>query len=59
VRYKGPGLIDETVDALREYAADWQGRLLDAPGHRDLWGLVQLISLSDDSHLRDWLVGNR
>jgi hypothetical protein len=50
--------IDETVDALREYAADWQDRLLDVPGHRDLWGLVQLVSLSDDSQLRDWLVGN-
>ena len=49
--------IMEMVDALREYAEDWQERLLDAPNHRDNWGLVQLISFSDDQQLRDWLVG--
>jgi predicted RNase H-like HicB family nuclease len=49
--------ITEMVDALREYAADWQRRLLDAPNHRDNWGLVQLISFSDDDQLRAWLVG--
>ena len=50
--------INEMIDALREYAADWQERLLDAPNHRDNWGLVQLISLSSDDQLREWLVGN-
>lgn len=50
--------ITEMVDALREYAEDWQERLLDAPNHRDNWGLVQLISFSDDEQLRDWLVGD-
>ena len=49
--------ISEMVDALREYAQDWQDRLLNAPNHRDNWGLVQLISLSDDDQLRRWLVG--
>lgn len=49
--------VDEMVDALREYAEDWQERLLDAPNHRDNWGLVQLISFSDDQQLHDWLVG--
>ncbi|MEU6156089.1 prevent-host-death protein [Actinosynnema sp. NPDC047251] len=49
--------ITEMIDALREYAEDWQERLLNAPNHRDNWGLVQLISLSDDEQLRDWLVG--
>lgn len=49
--------ITEMVDALREYAEDWQDRLLNAPNHRDNWGLVQLISFSDDEQLRDWLVG--
>lgn len=49
--------ITEMIDALREYAEDWQQHLLDAPNHRDNWGLVQLISLSDDEQLRDWLVG--
>jgi len=50
--------IIEMVDALREYADDWQERLLDTPNHRDNWGLVQLISLSDDAQLREWLVGS-
>ncbi|HEY0541404.1 MAG TPA: prevent-host-death protein [Actinoallomurus sp.] len=49
--------VDEMIDALREYAEDWQDHLLDAPNHRENWGLVQLISLSDDGQLRDWLVG--
>lgn len=50
--------IDEMIDALREYAEDWQNHLLDAPNHRDNWGLVQLICLSDDALLRAWLVGS-
>lgn len=49
--------ITEMIDALREYAEDWQDRLLDAPNHRDHWGIVQMISLSDDDQLRTWLVG--
>jgi len=49
--------IDEMVQALREYAQDWQDRLLEAPNHRDNWGLVQLICLSDDDQLRRWLTG--
>jgi hypothetical protein len=50
--------IMEMVDALREYADDWQERLLDAPNHRENWGLVQLVSLSDDEQLRAWIVGS-
>jgi predicted RNase H-like HicB family nuclease len=50
--------VDEMVEALREYAQDWQDRLLPAPNHRENWGLVQLISLSDDDQLREWLVGS-
>ncbi|GAA1396245.1 type II toxin-antitoxin system HicB family antitoxin [Catellatospora coxensis] len=49
--------LDEMVLALREYAEDWQDHLLDAPNHAGNWGLVQLVSLSDDEQLRDWLVG--
>ena len=49
--------VDEMVEALREYAQDWQDRLLHAPNHRENWGLVQLIGLSDDDQLREWLVG--
>ena len=50
--------IDEMIDALREYADDWQDHLLDAPNHVQNWGLVQLISLSDDDQLREWLTGS-
>ena len=50
--------ITDMIDALRDYAHDWQDHLLNAPNHRDNWGLVQLISLSDDEQLRDWLTGS-
>jgi hypothetical protein len=50
--------VTEMIDALREYAQDWEERLLDAPNHRENWGLVQLISLSDDAQLRAWIVGD-
>ncbi|ALG06082.1 prevent-host-death protein [Kibdelosporangium phytohabitans] len=49
--------ITEMITSLREYAEDWQERLLETPNHRDNWGLVQLIGLSDDVQLREWLVG--
>lgn len=49
--------ITEMVDALREYADDWQDRLRLAPNHQENWGLVQLIALSGDDELADWLVG--
>lgn len=49
--------INEMIDALREYAEDWQERLLDVPNHRDNRALVRLINLSDDEQLRAWLVG--
>jgi predicted RNase H-like HicB family nuclease len=50
--------LDEMIIALREYADDWQDHLLDAPNHTGNWGLVQLVSLSDDNQLREWLVGS-
>lgn len=49
--------LDEMVDALRDYADDWADRLLHAPNHSQNWGLVQLVALSDDLQLKDWLVG--
>lgn len=48
--------VADMVEALREYADDWQDHLRDALNHRDNWGLVQLIELSSDSDLRAWLV---
>ncbi|MFY1694849.1 MULTISPECIES: hypothetical protein [unclassified Solwaraspora] len=50
--------VDELILALREYAEDWQDRLLDAPNHSSNWGLVQLITISSDDQLREWLVGS-
>ena len=50
--------VDELALALREYAHDWHDRLRHAPNHSENWGLVQLINLSDDDQLRDWLRGS-
>lgn len=51
--------IADMVEALREYADDWQDHLRVAPNHSHNWGLVQLIELSSDEQLRAWLVGER
>ncbi|WP_022894572.1 prevent-host-death protein [Agromyces subbeticus] len=40
---------------LREYAADWEDRLQHAPNHANNWALVQLIKLSSDEQLLEWL----
>jgi hypothetical protein len=47
--------IADMVDALREYAADWIDHLSTTPNHADNWGLVQLVVLSTDDELADWL----
>ena len=47
--------LDEMVDVLREYAQDWADHLRHAPNHADNWGLVQMIELSTDAQLKDWL----
>jgi prevent-host-death family protein len=49
--------ITEMIDALREYADDWQDHLYGAPNHADHWGLVNLVALSSDEQLREWLTG--
>ena len=49
--------IADMTGAIREYAHDWQDHLLNAPNHRNNWGLVQLIGLCDDEQLREWLTG--
>jgi len=48
--------IDDLVDALREYSADWNERLLNVPNHRDNWALVTLTELSTDAQLKGWLL---
>jgi hypothetical protein len=52
------GAVEEMVVALREYAEDWAERLRHAPNHRDNWGLVQLVALSDDEQLAAWVAGS-
>lgn len=47
--------LDETVTALREYAEDWSSRLRHAPNHQHNWGLVQIVDLSTDEQLKEWL----
>jgi Antitoxin of toxin-antitoxin, RelE / RelB, TA system len=49
--------IDDLIDALRDYAEDWNDRLHSAPNHAQLRSLVELVELSDDEQLHDWLVG--
>ncbi|WP_236724539.1 prevent-host-death protein [Mycobacterium avium] len=51
--------INEMVDALREYAADWVDHLSTAPNHASNWGLVHLIELSNDEELADWLTAGQ
>lgn len=48
--------VADMADALREYVDDWP-RLQHAPNHREHWGLVQLVALSDDDQLRRWITG--
>lgn len=49
--------VADVADALREYAEDWP-RLQNAPNHRDNWGLVQLVALSNDEQLSNWITGS-
>ena len=49
------GAIDELIVGLRQYAFDWTERLHSAPNHQENWGLVQLIGLSTEAQLRDWI----
>lgn len=57
----GGATIDEAVDglveAVREYAEAWIDHLRPASNHREHWGFVQIVDLSDDDQLRAWLVG--
>ena len=48
--------IDDLIDALRDYATDWNDRLHVASNHQDNWSLAALVELSTDEQLRDWLL---
>lgn len=55
---EGATIDDALVDlvlSLREYAEDWEARLQQAPNHAQSWALVQLVKLSSDEQLLDWL----
>ena len=39
------GLFDDLVAAARDYAADWNDHLRNAPNHTDNWGFVQVVTL--------------
>ena len=49
--------IEDAIVALREYAEDWIDHLHAATNHENNWGLVQLVSLSSDEQLHEWLLG--
>jgi predicted RNase H-like HicB family nuclease len=48
--------VEEMIDALRDYAEEWADHLRLAPNHAENWGLVQMVALSSDEQLRDWLL---
>jgi hypothetical protein len=52
------GALEDLIEALREYAQDWNERLLNAPNHRGNWAIVTLVELSDDAQLREWLLND-
>ena len=47
--------VVDLISAVREYAFDWNNDLRLYPNHADNWGFVQIVSLSTDAQLRDWL----
>lgn len=48
--------IADLIQALREYAEDWNEDLHAAPNHRQHRALVELVELCSDEQLRDWLL---
>jgi predicted RNase H-like HicB family nuclease len=47
--------VADLLESLREYAEDWEDHLQAASNHADNWGLVQLINLSTDEQLTEWM----
>ena len=48
--------LDDLIDALRDYAADWNDRLHVAANHEANWAVAALVELSTDEQLRSWLL---
>lgn len=49
--------VDDALDALREYADAWNDHLHRAPNHADNRPVVELVELSSDDELREWVLG--
>jgi len=50
--------VDDLIDALREYAEDWNDRLLNAPNHQGNWPVVEIVELATDAQLKAWLLAH-
>ena len=51
--------VEEFIDALREYAQDWEDRLRLVPNHEHLWPLVLFVSMSSDDEIASWVYGRQ
>jgi predicted RNase H-like HicB family nuclease len=49
----------DLIDALRDYAEDWEDHLRTAPNHEENWALVQIVDASTDEQLAEWLTGSK
>jgi len=45
----------DLIEALRDYAEDWEDHLQAAPNHTGNWALVQIIDAATDEQLAQWL----
>lgn len=50
--------ITDLIEALREYAEEWNDDLYDVANHRQHRALVELVELSSDEQLREWLLNS-
>ena len=48
---------EELIKALRDYAQTWVEELKNYPNHKERWGVANLVLLSDDDELREFLFG--
>lgn len=51
--------VEEFIEALREYAQDWEERLRLTPNHEHLWPLVLFVSMSSDAEIASWVHGGQ
>jgi hypothetical protein len=47
--------LDDLIENLRDYASEWPQQFASAPNHAGNWALVQLVNLSTNEALREWL----